>query len=128
MVAAFVRLQLVFLVLCASCFWSSALPSPFSRQAGPHLFARAFIVYNVTGTPQIVNQDTGQAVPQGPATDGGGTDFSVAALLWISFCFAVGAPMSVAGIRGWRVTIGVGLGLSAAVCCTPRLFSIVTAM
>jgi len=121
MVAAFVRLQLFFLILCTSCF---ALPLPFSRQAGLHLSPRAFIVNNATGTPEIFNSDTEQAVPQGRATDGGGTDFAATALLWIVFCFVIGVPMSVAGIRGWRFTIGVGLGLSAAVCCAPHLSSI----
>ena len=34
------------------------------------------------------------------------------------FAFAVGAPLALAGIRLWRVTTGMGVGLAVALCGT----------
>ncbi|KAK0459411.1 uncharacterized protein EV420DRAFT_1479388 [Desarmillaria tabescens] len=36
-------------------------------------------------------------------------------MLWIGCCLLIGVPMSFAGIRGWRLTTGAGIGLSAGV-------------
>ncbi|KAG5720759.1 hypothetical protein E4T56_gene16934, partial [Termitomyces sp. T112] len=37
-------------------------------------------------------------------------------IIWLAFSFVVGLPMTIAGIRLWRMTTGVGVGLAAAVC------------
>lgn len=75
------------------------------------------IVKNVSGTIQVFDPDTDQRVPQGAATDGGGNGYDAPAILWIMFCCVIGAPMSAAGIRGWRLTTGTATGLSLALCC-----------
>ncbi|KAF5375559.1 hypothetical protein D9615_009156 [Tricholomella constricta] len=112
MAAAPVRLHFFFLI---SLLIPTILASPFVPRS--HLVPRGkFTINNVTGTPQVFSPVSQQFIPQGPATNGGGTDFSAAALIWLAFCFVIGTPMAIAGIRGWRLTTGVGIGLSAAVC------------
>ncbi|KAG6816596.1 hypothetical protein H0H87_004822 [Tephrocybe sp. NHM501043] len=80
------------------------------------LASRGFEINNSSGTPQIFNPTTQQFVPQGAATDGGGQGWDVPSIIWLVFSFVVGVPMAIAGIRLWRITTGVGIGLSAAVC------------
>jgi len=89
--------------------------SPSSIQLQPR---ERYILRNnsVTGTLQAFNPVTRQPVPQGQASDGSGKGFDASSGIWIAFSFVVGTPLSLAGIRGWRMTTGVGLGLSAAVC------------
>lgn len=120
MSAAPARLHLLFLILFFHLF-TTVLASTFIPFAVPRpdLAPRTkFELNNATGTPQVFNPTTEQLIPQGSATDGGGTGFSPAEMIWVAFCFLVGIPMTLAGIRGWRFTTGVGIGLSAAVCCT----------
>ncbi|KAF7295990.1 SET domain-containing protein [Mycena kentingensis (nom. inval.)] len=76
--------------------------------------ARGITVNNATGTVQIFDKN-GNLVKQGDATDGSGSNFDLPALIWIGFSLAIGAFMSIAGIRGWRVTTGAAIGLSSAV-------------
>ncbi|KAG5638432.1 hypothetical protein H0H81_012649 [Sphagnurus paluster] len=122
MAAASARVHLHFkffswLLLCLLS--SPAYGSPLSLPTGAQnqLFPRGeFGINNATGTPQIFSPSSRQFIPQGPATDGSGTDFSPVALVWLAFCFVVGAPMALAGVRGWRLSTGVGIGLSMAVC------------
>ena len=83
-----------------------------------HLASRATpILNNHTGQPEAYSPITQQLIPQGPATDAGGQNYNGPAILWIIFSFVIGPPMAFAGIRGWRLTTGVGLGLAATVCC-----------
>ncbi len=79
---------------------------------------RAPILNNVTGELQVFDPNTGALIPQGPATDGGGVGSSPAALVWIAFSIVVGAPLALAGLRGWRLTTATGTGLALAVCST----------
>ncbi|KIM40418.1 hypothetical protein M413DRAFT_179231 [Hebeloma cylindrosporum] len=79
------------------------------RRRGP------LIIVNTTGQATVINSDTRTSVPQGAATDAGGVGLDAPALIWISFCFVVGLPMAFAGIRGWRLTTGVGVGLAGTV-------------
>lgn len=72
---------------------------------------------NASGIPQVFKPSTGQLIPQGAATDGGGLGFDPPAIIWIAFSFLIGIPMSLAGLRGWRFTTGVGVGVAASVCC-----------
>ncbi|KAG6871791.1 hypothetical protein C0995_016592 [Termitomyces sp. Mi166 len=91
-------------------------PSPLHISHTHQLSPRGFVINNSTGTPQVFNPVTQQFIPQGPATDGGGTGFDISAIIWLAFSFVVGVPMAIAGIRLWRLTTGVGIGLAAAVC------------
>ncbi|KAG8812947.1 hypothetical protein FRC18_002735 [Serendipita sp. 400] len=50
--------------------------------------------------------------PQAAFSDGGGSGHNVPALLWIVFVAVVGLPLAAAGVRGWRITSGIGLGLA----------------
>ncbi|ESK97232.1 hypothetical protein Moror_17888 [Moniliophthora roreri MCA 2997] len=67
------------------------------------------------GSTFVIDKATNQVIPQGPATDGSGKDFDTPALIWIIYCIALGLPLALAGIRGWRLTTGVGISVAAAV-------------
>jgi len=115
-VVASVRLQLLYWLVFCNIF-TSALSLPFIPLSVPQLVPRGVVVNNSSGTIRVFDSSTDQPIPQGPATDGGGTNFSVPAVIWLAFCFVIGAPMAFAGVRGWRLTTGVGIGLPAAACC-----------
>jgi len=102
----------------ASLFWLllavfSTLAAAFPTR--PLLSRTSFTINNETGTIQVFDP-SGALITQGVATDGSGSDFDLPALIWIGFSLLVGIPMSFAGIRGWRLTTGVGIGVAAAVC------------
>ena len=67
------------------------------------------------GNVTVVNPSTSQTIAQGSGSDGAGTDFSLPAILWLAFTFAAGVPLALAGIRLWRVTTGISVGLAVAV-------------
>lgn len=73
-------------------------------------------INDASGSLTVFNSQTQQPIAQGAASDGGGSNFDAPAAMWIAFVFLVGTPLAVAGIRGWRFTIGAAIGLSAAVC------------
>lgn len=72
----------------------------------------------------VIDPSTQQTIAQGSATDGGGVDFNVPAIIWLAFVFTVGAPLALVGIRLWRVTTGAGVGLAATLCSTCAAHSI----
>ncbi|KIY74002.1 hypothetical protein CYLTODRAFT_365063 [Cylindrobasidium torrendii FP15055 ss-10] len=80
------------------------------------LDARGVIVTTgSSGNITVLDSSTRQTVAQGPATDGADTSLTgPASILWLGFSILVGAPMSLAGIRGWRLTTGVGAGVTMA--------------
>ncbi|KAG1856854.1 hypothetical protein C8R48DRAFT_775800 [Suillus tomentosus] len=80
-----------------------------------HLQDPNVIVTNKNGTVVVYSPLTGNEIPQGLATDGSGSGFSLPAVLWIAFSFTVGVPLMLAGFRGWRLTTGAAIGLSVAV-------------
>ena len=88
--------------------------------AAPHsdiLLPRANpIISNNSGTVEVFDPSTLSPIPQAPATDGGGSDFDPPALIWIAFSLGIGIPMAFAGIRGWRLTTGTGIGLAVTIC------------
>ncbi|KAI0753159.1 hypothetical protein C8Q80DRAFT_1217409 [Daedaleopsis nitida] len=70
-------------------------------------------------TPIVKTSEIGNNVtvhPQGLGTDGGGVDFSVPAIIWLVFVLLTGAPLAIAGIRLWRVTTGLAIGLGTTLC------------
>ncbi|KAJ7072826.1 hypothetical protein C8F01DRAFT_1243852 [Mycena amicta] len=80
----------------------------------PALIPRSFTVNNDTGTLQVFDSK-GNVVSQGDATDGSGSNFDLPALIWIGFSLFIGVPMAIAGIRGWRLTTGIAIGISSTV-------------
>ncbi|KAG8803417.1 hypothetical protein FRC17_006179, partial [Serendipita sp. 399] len=56
-----------------------------------------------------------QSDPQAAFSDGGGSGYNVPALLWIIFAAVVGLPLATAGVRGWRITSGIGMGLALSI-------------
>ena len=87
---------------------ASPIPGPSSvpTQVGPPIVSPNINANNTIPTPSVL-----------PPTDGGGQGFSIPAILWIVFCALVGLPLVTAGVRGWKLTSGVGIGLSLAILC-----------
>ncbi|KAF9052244.1 hypothetical protein BDZ89DRAFT_939550 [Hymenopellis radicata] len=76
---------------------------------------KAIVTTTPSGNVTVVDSASRQAIQQGAATDGAGDGYSLPAIVWIGFGFALGVPMSFAGIRGWRLTTGVGVAVSMGV-------------
>ncbi|EGO00767.1 hypothetical protein SERLA73DRAFT_178693 [Serpula lacrymans var. lacrymans S7.3] len=99
-----------------------ATPTPTREGHGAYTysqlsnFQRDVVQTNSAGATGVYNPTTSQQVPQGVASDGSGSGFSIPAILWVAFSFTTGAPLMLAGIRGWRFTTGTALGLTIAVC------------
>jgi len=108
-------LVFAFLSFTASC-------SPLGSVELPILSPSAIIprsapiLRNSSGVIEVFNPDTLAVIPQGDASDGAGTVGSPAFIIWVVFCFLVGVPMALGGVRGWRFTIGISLGCGAAGC------------
>ncbi|EPQ55285.1 hypothetical protein GLOTRDRAFT_76646 [Gloeophyllum trabeum ATCC 11539] len=94
-----------------------AIPIPLSPlNIHPAIYPRKAVVEYRDGKIAIIDSVTLQFIAQGPASDGSGSAFSIAAILWLLFAFVNGVPLAIAGIRGWRVTVAAAIGLSLAVC------------
>lgn len=121
--AAAVRLSpLLHLWLLAYLASVLVYASPVTLGHTPTLFPRAdAIVKEINGEVQVFGTSDGQRILQGSASDGSGSGFGGPAILWIGFLTIIGLPLAIAGIRGWRFTTGVGIGLASAVCCAYRL-------
>ncbi|KAI0687099.1 hypothetical protein BC835DRAFT_1420024 [Cytidiella melzeri] len=75
------------------------------------------IAYGDAGNiANVTDAATGAAIAQSAATDGGGVDFDVSAILWLAFSLIVGLPLMLVGIRVWRFTTGAGVGLAVLAC------------
>lgn len=109
-----------FLLSLANVIFASPLPRSshyvHSRQVLSTRARSGIIVNDAAGRVIVFNSQTQQVIPQGSASDGGGSGFDATAVLWIVISFLLGVPLAVAGIRGWRLTIGTAIGLSIAVC------------
>lgn len=106
-------LLLHLLIALNSFAGSLALPSPV-----PNLDdGTSDLVSSTSGTVNVFDPVTRQPVAQGAATDGAGSDLDVPAVLWIIAAFIVGVPLAIAGVKGGRLTSGVGVGLGLAVAC-----------
>jgi len=109
---------LLSLWLLLSLILNEALATPHSLHAA-NVYARKVdpvISYSPNGSVSVLDPTTEEPIPQGPGTDGSGSNFSLPAVIWLVFLLVIGAPLAVAGIRGWRCTTGVAIGLVAIVC------------
>ena len=68
----------------------------------------------VSGT--VVNSEDQSKIDQGPASDGSGSGFDVPAVLWLSFGLVVGLYLTLGGMRLWRMTTALAIGLFFAIC------------
>ena len=105
---------------------ASPVSAPAPDLAAAHWHALAKRVTPIVVTSQsgdntsVINPATNQPIAQGPGTDGGGTDFSLTAIIWLAFVFVAGVPLALAGVRLYRVTTGLGVGIAltlAGECC-----------
>ena len=78
---------------------------------------RDVVIEHNGGNVTVVNPDTQSPIPQGSASDGSGSGFDIPAILWITFTLIVGSCLAFVGLRGWRITTGVTMGLVLLVCC-----------
>ena len=76
------------------------------------------VISSSSGNISVFDPVTDQPIAQGAATDGAGSGFDIPAVLWIVAGFVIGAPLCVAGVKGGRLTSGVGVGLALALACT----------
>ncbi|KAG7449993.1 uncharacterized protein BT62DRAFT_886772 [Guyanagaster necrorhizus] len=113
--ASAVRPQNLLLLLCLLLCHFSYVHAYVVDHSVPVLVPRKAIVSNASGTVVVVDSSTQETITQGDANDGAGDGFSPPAMLWIGCCLLIGVPLSFAGIRGWRLTTGAGIGLSAGV-------------
>jgi hypothetical protein len=82
-------------------------------QARPALIPRQLLPVSPTGQPpDLPSSNTTTNDLTQSFTDGGGTGFNPPAILWIVFASLLGLPLAFAGVRGWRLTSGIGLGLT----------------
>lgn len=67
---------------------------------------------NIDGTVEAVDDETGQVIAQGGASDGGS---GVAGILFGVFSIIIGLILSLIGLREqWRIGAGLNIGLIAA--------------
>jgi len=108
-----------FLSLVNVIFASPIILPSHSANSRDILHARdrsGVIINDATGNIVVFDSQTQQVISQGSASDGSGSGFDAAAVLWMVLSFLIGIPLGVAGIRGWKLTLGVAIGLSTAVC------------
>lgn len=112
------------LILTFPCFLLSLANLGFAFPIIPYTRDRSAITTNnATGSIIVFNSQTQQPIPQGSASDGGGSAFNPPAVLWVVAAFSLGVPLSLAGFRGWKFTLGTAIGLSAAVCTWAALIN-----
>jgi len=79
-----------------------------------HVVARGVVVDEAT---RAVTDREGQGtVDPGPASDGEGSGFDAPAVVRLTFELAVGLYLTLGGMRWWRITIGLAIGLVFAFC------------
>ncbi|KAF8608137.1 hypothetical protein BDV93DRAFT_519198 [Ceratobasidium sp. AG-I] len=108
---AWVNLRVVLTALILLCA---------SVEASPILVSRAIVRpipmpgFNVS----VFDDTTGAPIPQVQASDGGGLIngrvYSAPNIIWAIAAIVIGFPLSVAGVKLWRITTALGGGLSFA--------------
>ncbi|KAL0577681.1 hypothetical protein V5O48_004285 [Marasmius crinis-equi] len=99
-------------IISTHALYLSPLPPSIPHRLLPR---DAIVTTGSDGSIVIVDSRTNQAIPQGLATDGSGSNFSPPALVWLIYCCTLGLPLALAGIRGWRFTTGIGISVCFAV-------------
>ena len=79
-----------------------------------HAVVRYSIVDDASGT--VVNSVDQSIIGQGSASDGAGSGFDLPAILWLSFGLAAGLYLTLGGIRLWRMTTALAIGMVFALC------------
>lgn len=82
------------------------------------LVAREDLKVNVSSDGIVTVWNGNTTIAQGAATDGGGTGYDAAAVLWIIYCFLLGVPLVVGGVMLPRITTGIAIGLTVTVSST----------
>ena len=82
------------------------------------LAARADLQVNVSSDGIVTVWNGNTTVAQGAATDGGGSGYNAAAVLWIIYCFLLGVPLVLGGLMLPRITTGIAIGLTITVSST----------
>lgn len=77
-----------------------------------HALIRDVVVNEVPRT--VADSEERGRVDEGSASDGAGSGFDVPALLWLSFGLAVGSYLTLGGMRLWRMTTALAIGLVLA--------------
>lgn len=93
-----------------------AIPAMMSGMAV--LVAREDLKVNVSSDGIVTVWNGNTTIAQGAATDGGGTGYDAAAVLWIIYCFLLGVPLVVGGVMLPRITTGIAIGLTVTVSST----------
>ncbi|EED83911.1 predicted protein [Postia placenta Mad-698-R] len=102
----------LFLAISESARGSPVLTPPLHT-----LSARGLQVNNYNnGTIKVIDPSSGASIAQGSVSDGSGTDFSATAIIWLVYCFAIGASLAFTGIKFPRVTNGAAIGITATAC------------
>jgi len=63
----------------------------------------------------------------GPASDGAGSGFDAPMVLWLSFALTVGPFLALGGMRLWRITTALAIGLVFALCVWVVIVNVVNA-
>ena len=104
---------------------ASELPIPYGAAPVTQYWKRItpiVVTSEVGDNTTVLNPSTNQVISQGPGTDGGGS--GPPAIVWLVFVFVVGIPLALAGIRLWRFTTGMAVGLGLTVCGASPFISI----
>lgn len=99
---------------------SLALALPADRgwdMTSLHRFVRAPVQSLADEDPGTAASNVGQSgVDPGSVSDGGGSGFDIPAVLWLSFGLSVGLFLTLGGMRLWRVTTAMAIGLVFSFC------------
>ena len=83
------------------------------------MYHTAYVVARdaVDGASGTTISSVGQSeASQGSASDGAGSGFDIPAILWLSFGLVVGLYLTLGGMRLWRMTTALAIGMVFAVC------------
>ena len=73
------------------------------------------VVVDEVSSPAMNSVDQ-NGIDTGSASDGAGSGFDVPAVLWLSFGLTVGLFLTLGGMRFWRMTTALAIGLVLAFC------------
>lgn len=91
------------------------LSCPLSQTGRLVILPRGVAIERMDENTTVLTFDTNLPVTRSAASDGGGSGFSAPSILWLAFTLTGGFFLALVGLRGWRITLGVALGLVFAV-------------